>query len=135
MSSLGYGQRGLASCKDDTDQYAVSQVSRYLEELLGKELYDANEHWTSTLRVRDYHSKFHPEHMPQDVSTFTVKDKSGKLQRELVQSGCVDPKQLSSTVEFHIQVVTTRLGLAADFTLSNWQVQKVCQQGVSKCKC
>lgn len=106
-----------------------------MEELLGKEFYDANEHWTSTLRVRDYHSKFHPEHMPRDVSTFTVKDKSGKLQRELVQSGCVDPEQLSDIVEFHIQVVTTTLGLATDFDLSNGQVQKVRQKGPSSCMC
>ncbi|KAK1827305.1 hypothetical protein QBC39DRAFT_314938 [Podospora conica] len=100
-------------------------VSRFLEELLGKTFYDPNQHWTSPLRVRDYHSKFRPEHLPLDVSTFTVKDKSGKLQHELVRTGCVDAKQLSSIVEFHIQVVATKIGLLADFTLSNLQVQKM----------
>ncbi|KAK3349692.1 hypothetical protein B0T25DRAFT_610595 [Lasiosphaeria hispida] len=86
------------------------------EDLFHAELY------TSSLRSRASHKPYTAE--DESVSTFTVRDKSGRLGTFLERLGCLQGRVLASVPTFHVQVVAPDGPVSGTFRLAPALVKK-----------
>lgn len=100
------------------------QVSQHLSSLLGPDIYQPEENWTSSARSRNGHKPFDVKEPA--YSTFTIVEKPGiGKARDSVSRAFKLSDPGHETCRFHIQVCVTAGGLQSPFRLSNAQYTKV----------
>jgi len=84
-------------------------------------------YWTSDARSRFGHKPFPPGDSKEDddVSSFTVPDKTGWLQTFLKAYEFERAERLAPKTVFHIQVVFSRGDVSTPFSMPARQVEKV----------
>ena len=81
------------------------------------------EHWTSYLRSRAGHKPYVIADL--SVSTFTIKDASGRLKVLLSRRGYQQVKYLTESPTFHIQVAASEGPVHSTFDIDSEQIKKV----------
>ena len=111
---------------EEMKYFAELYMSEYLKRHLAKDSYQPNEHWTSTLRLRNGLKRFNPVRKSGvDFSAFTLIPQEGEVLRDSFckASGIAD-SALTKKCVFHIEVCATERDMHTIFQLPNAQFKK-----------
>ncbi|KAK0646815.1 heterokaryon incompatibility protein-domain-containing protein [Cercophora newfieldiana] len=111
----------FATTQDEEKQATAEMfLNHFLRQIL-MDYYDPVEHWTSNARRSYGHKPF--DDQDRSISSFTIKDKGGKVKLCLQQQGLGGLTYLDDDAVFHIQVVCSPGEITSTFDLEPEQAK------------